>query len=443
MARVVSSEKLNLFSFFVFVILVGSVLLALPFSWGGQRPIGYLNALFTSASAVCVTGLTTVDTSQFSFVGQLIIMLLIQAGGLGIISFTTLYLAVPKRKISFRSIRLVREYYLDTIEYETTNIVRNIIVATFAVEALGTILLYAGFAPTVHRELFFTALFHSISAFCNAGFSLFSSGLEGYVADPFISIVFMVLIVLGGLGFVVLQDVWRRVRGARKRLHLHTRVVLVATGVLILSGLVIYYLLERENLLKSLSPGNQIVAAAFQSVTTRTAGFNTIDEAGMTTSSKLITLLFMFIGGAPGSTAGGIKASTAAIIVLAMLKDVGIDGDMNVGNRKIGGRSIARAHIFALKALVLLFVCVFLLTLTELRGPGSEVSFLQIIFESFSAFGTVGLTLGATPNLSELGKIVIILTMFAGRVGLISFALPGVRRRPELIDYPEGEVLIG
>lgn len=443
MARIVSSEKVNLFSYFVFVILAGAFLLYLPISWKGPSRLAFIDALFTSVSAVCVTGLVSVNTALYTRFGQVIILLLIQAGGLGIIAFTTLYLATPKRKVSFRSLRLVREYYIDTVEYDASHIVRNIMIATFAIEGIGTLLLCFAFEPTVHTALFFAALFHSVSAFCNAGFSIFSSGLVGYVSDPFVSLVIMGLIVSGGIGFVVIQDLVRRASGQRKRLHLHTRIVLIATAVLIVGGLIVYYLLERNYELKRLPFGDQVLAAAFQSVTTRTAGFNTISESGMTTTSKLFTLILMFIGGAPGSTAGGIKASTAAIIFLAMFKDVGLDADMNVGRRKIGGRTIARAHIFALRALVVLFVSVFLLTLTELHRPGGDLSFLQIVFESVSAFGTVGLSLGATHDLSVLGKIVIILTMFTGRVGLISFAITGARRSTVHVEYPEGEVLIG
>ena len=443
MTRVFSSEKLVLFGFFTSVILVGSGLLSLPEAWAGPHPLSYLNALFTSASAVCVTGLITVDTAQYTRFGQLIILLLIQTGGLGIISFTTLYLAVPKRKISFRSIHIIREYYLDTVEYQANNIVRNIIVATLAIELAGALLLYLGFRSSVHRGLIFTAIFHSVSAFCNAGFSTFSSGLAGYLVNPTVSLVISFLIIAGGIGFVVIQDLWRRESGGERRLMLHTRVVLVSTAVLILVGLAMYLILEWNNQLRGLSFGNKLIAAFFQSVTTRTAGFNTINEAGMYPSSKLFTLVLMFIGGAPGSTAGGIKVTTMAIIVLAAVKGVGTEGELGVANRRIGAATISRAHIFAIKALALLFVCIFVLTLTELHGRTTDVSFLQIVFESFSAFGTVGLSLGVTPHLTELGKIVIILTMFAGRVGLISFALPGVRKLQANVHFPEGEVLIG
>lgn len=443
MMRVLSSEKLTLFGFFTTAILLGSALLALPAAWNGPRPLTYLNALFTSASAVCVTGLTVVPTDEFSRFGQLVILLLIQTGGLGIISLSTLFLAVPKRKISFRSIRVIREYYLDTIEYEAGSIVRNIVVATLSIELLGSVLLYFAFRPTVHHRLIFVAVFHSISAFCNAGFSTFSAGLTGYVSNTFVSLAVAFLIVMGGLGFVVLQDLWKRATGDRRRLMLHSRVVLAATVVLVLFGLGVYLALEWNNQLRALSPVHRVVAALFQSVTTRTAGFNTIHESRMEPTSKLFTLLLMFIGGAPGSTAGGIKVTTMAIIVLAAYRGVGREGSLAIGRRRIAPRAIAQAHIFAIKALALLFLCVFLLTLTELHAGRTRLSFLQIVFESFSAFGTVGLSVGATSNLTEFGKVVIILTMFAGRVGLISFAIPGAGKRLAAVEYPEGEVLIG
>jgi len=441
--RVFSSEKLVLFGFFTTVILLGSGLLSLPDMWRGVKPLSYVDALFTSASAVCVTGLITVDTSQYTRLGQVVILLLIQTGGLGIISFTTLFLASPNRKMSFRSIHLIKEYYLDSVEYESKNIVRNIIIATFGTEVVGTVLLYFAFRPTVGHDLVFVSIFHAVSAFCNAGFSTFPTSLQRYVADPFVTLAIAGLIVLGGIGFVVIQDLWRRGTGARRRLLLHSRVVLATSLTLIVFGLGVYLVLEWNNQLATLSPGHRFVAALFQSVTTRTAGFNTIDEAAMHPTSKLFTLVLMFIGGASGSTAGGIKVTTLAVIVLAAIRGVGSEGAMTMGNRTIGASTITRAHTFAAKALVVLFASVFLLTLAELHGGRTDISFLEIVFESFSAFGTVGLTLGATSHLSELGKLVIIATMFAGRVGLISFAIPGVRRLSSGITYPQGEVLIG
>ncbi len=441
--RAFSSEKVVLFTFFAGVILLGSCLLSLKGMWNGTRPLDYLDALFTSASAVCVTGLITVDTSQYSRLGQIVILVLIQTGGLGIISFTTLYLATPNRKISFRSIHLIREYYLDTVEYASKNIIRNIVVATFSIELIGAVLLYFGFRHSVGRDLIFVSVFHAISAFCNAGFSTFPTSLQAYAADPYVSLVVAVLIVLGGLGFVVIHDLWRRTAGGRPRLLLHTRVVIATSLSLILVGLGMFLVLEWNNQLRTLSAPHRIIAALFQSVTTRTAGFNTIDEAGMRPSSKLFTLVLMFIGGASGSTAGGIKVTTLAIIILAAVRGVGNQGIMVMGNRMIGAPTIAQAHTFAVKALAILFASVFLLTLTELHGGRTELSFLQIVFESFSAFGTVGLSLGATANLSALGKVVVIATMFAGRVGLISFAIPTIRKLHPNISCPRGEVLIG
>ncbi len=444
MKRIIQPEQVFLFGFFILTILIGSGLLSIPGAWGGAGRLRYIDALFTSASAVCVTGLITVDTAQYTLLGKIFILLLIQVGGLGIISFTTIYLTTPNRKISFKHRKLIQNSYLVDVENKPEKIIGNIVLVTLVVEALGTVSLYRVFSPEEADGRFFTALFHSVSAFCNAGFSLFSTNLENYTADVRLSVTIMFLIVLGGLGFVVLQDIYHRLTRKNHPLTLHSKIVLIMTVFLIVFGAAAYYLLERSRTTADLEPGTRIMAAFFQSVTTRTAGFNTVNQNAMSLPSKVFTLPLMFIGGSTGSIAGGIKVTTAALIILAIFKGVDRNGEMLLGRRKVPYDAITHAHFFAAKAVVLLFLSVMVLAVVELPDEYGNKTFINLLFEVFSAFGTVGLSQGITGELTVAGKVIIICTMFAGRVGLVSMALPispGYVQRP--IDYPEGEVLIG
>ncbi len=456
MRKTGGNKKLFLFAYFLILIFVGSVLLSLPEAWDGRGHLRYIDALFTSTSAVCVTGLITVQTPDFSLFGQIVILLLIQFGGLGIISFTTLYLAIPARRMSLRDRDAVREYYIDSMRSDPKGIIKKIVLMTLFFEILGTILLFKPFSrgnPFFgQNKIFFLSLFHSVSAFCNAGFSLFRNSLESYRDSVSVNMVIMFLIVFGGLGFVVLQDVSERILGFRRKISLHTKIVLSVTGVLIVGGAILYYLLEAKNTFSGLTTGSKVLASLFQSVTTRTAGFNTVEESALTIPSKTLTLFLMFVGGSSGSIAGGIKVTTFFIVLLVSLREPDSRNELEVFKMKISQRTISKALSFTLKAILILFVSIFLLTVSELllaKGNPNGVyrngrGFLALVFEAFSAFGTVGLSMGVTSHLSIMGKVVIILTMFSGRVGLISIAMPKYKKYPEhLVDYPRGEVLIG
>ena len=445
MARIASSNKVVLFSFFIIVILIGSLLLSLPGMWKGRHPLHYIDALFTSVSAVCVTGLVTVDTSRFTLFGQIVILLLIQVGGLGIVTFSTIYLTGPNARISFSSRKIINEYYIEAIEYNPRRILRNIVLLTIGIEAIGTMVLMRGFAESGEHELFFTSLFHSVSAFCNAGFSLYDDSLEGFSNNAIVLITIMALIVLGGLGFVVIQDVIRKIRrGSDHHLSLHSRIMLIGSAVLIFGGATLYYLFDRQATFHNMTPGHHVMSAIFQSVTSRTAGFNAIEENQMTMPSKALTLLLMFIGGGPGSIAGGVKVTTFFLMIMVALRTGDDQMSVRVGRRTLPPRLTARATNFIIKAMLLLGTAIGLLTVTETLIAGHHDNFMEIAFEAFSAFGTVGLSLGLTPTLTWLGKIVIIMTMFAGRVGLVSLAMPAADRyRERFVSYPEGEVMIG
>jgi len=441
MARTISSEKLTLFTYFISIIAIGTILLRMPAAWDGTEGLKFIDALFTSVSAVCVTGLITVDTALYSAFGKWVILALIQAGGLGIISFTTLYLAIPRGKISLRSVRLIKTSYIDAVEHKAEHIIRNIIVTTIILELIGTLFLYIGFKEVQEKNRFFISLFHSISAFCNAGFSLFTENLTGYHTNPMAAYSVIGLIILGGLGFVVVQDVGKRIAYGKK-LTFHSKIVLSVTGFLIAGGAFLYFVFERNNTLAGVFGFDKLTAVLFQSVTTRTAGFNTVVQSQLTQPSQFITLPLMFTGGSPGSIAGGVKVTTVFIVFLTIFRSPDKEGNFRIGSKKIMRQTVTNANIFIMKALTILILSSFALILGEFL-TGNERPVLPLLFESFSAFGTVGLSLGITPELTVFGKCAIIFTMFAGRVGLISMALPKLRKWEHAVDFPKGEVLIG
>lgn len=438
MRRRQTSDAYYLLAFFALMISVGTALLLLPVSWAGTGRLSPLDALFTATSAVCVTGLSTVDTAAYSRFGQAVILLLIQIGGLGVISFTSILLTIPGRRLPLRRLKTIRGFSVEGVEADYVKIVRNIVFFTVLMETAGAAALFFAFSGAGVEGAAFAALFHSVSSFCNAGFSTFSTGLEGYSRQPGVLIPVMVLVVSGGIGFIVLQDLERRVRGKRRRLSYHTAVVLASTGFLIVTGAVCFWVLERNNALYGMGPGETVLNALFQSITPRTAGFNTVPQTELSQPSTFITILFMFIGGAPGSIAGGIKVTTAFVVVLVMLRRKDENGDINLFNRRLTAATANDAVVYFLKAFALLLCAAGALSITE-RG----VAFGRLVFESVSAFGTVGLTLGVTPGLSLGGKLVIIATMFAGRVGLIALAFPGAARKGAAVSYPEASILLG
>lgn len=437
-----SSERILLFGYFLFHIIIGSFFLSRPFAWGGTFSISTIDALFTAVSAVCVTGLITVDTAGFSQAGQWIILYLIQAGGLGIITFSTLILIVPGTRISFSNRRIIREYYSKESGVQPKKIIQSILIFTFSIEIVGGILLSILFRISGDSQPVVNGIFHAVSAFCNAGFSRYSDSLIGYRSNVPVNIVMMSLILLGGLGFMTIWDSLRKIRDWRKKLQLHTKVMLVATPVLILTGFAVIYLAESNHLFMDYTDGEKILASLFQSITTRTAGFNTVDQADLSDTSFALTLVLMIIGGGSGSTAGGLKVTTAVMLFLVFVQKLNPKGESRIFNRRISHQDLSRASMLFLKAMILLFFVILALTITE--RDQSAFKLQQLIFESFSALGTVGLSQGITSLLSPLGKIIIILTMFAGRVGLFSLIMPdhySIKERH--IDFPRGEVLIG
>lgn len=429
---------------FLVAIIVGTILLSLPFSTT-EGSIPFVDALFTATSAVCVTGLIVKDTPvDFTPAGQVVILFLFQLGGLGIMTFSTLVILAAGGRISIRDRLLVQSGYHPGIPRNFSSLVRNLFAFTLVIEAVGAALLFAWFsADHGAGRAAALAVFHSVSAFCNAGFSLFSDSLTAYCGHAGLNLTIMGLIILGGIGFPVLMEtrelVAARLRGRRLKASLHLKLVLVATGVLIVVPFALLYFQEAGRTLASRTDQERVLGALFQSVTARTAGFNTIDTAALGSVSFLLLLLLMFIGASPASTGGGIKTSTAAILVIFLRARIRARDSVSGFGRNIpAGQVLSAFSLFAL-ALTIIFLSTGALLASQ---PG--IGLREAVFEVFSAFGTVGLSMGATAGLTTPGKIVIILTMFIGRVGPLTLLYAMSRRWAKgRFEYAEESVLIG
>ncbi|QMU99472.1 potassium transporter [Borrelia sp. A-FGy1] len=433
------SDRFFLFSYFILIMFFGSLLLLLPISWKGEEKLEYIDALFTSVSAVSITGLVTVKIENFSTFGFTVIMLLIQFGGLGFITITTFYLLIPKRKLKMTDARIIKQYSLSNIEYNPIKILKSILLITFLIELIGLILILVFFKIRGVKISLFEALFTVISAFCNAGFSMHSESIYAWRDVPEAIIVIAVLIICGGLGFMVYRDVSNTIRD-KKKLSLHAKVVFSFSLFLIVFGAIIFFLSEIHKIKEGYSIGTLILNSVFYSISTRTAGFNYLENSVITSRTQMITLPFMFIGGAPGSTAGGIKITTFFLIILAVIKAQDGNGYI-IGSYKVSIDSIRFALLFFVRAVFILCFSFFVLLAAE---GGDKWKVIDLGYEVFSAFGTVGLSVGVTPELSFLGKIIIIFTMFAGRIGLFSMAIFVSRRsRFEEFTRPRQDILVG
>ncbi|MFZ5586019.1 MAG: TrkH family potassium uptake protein [Thermodesulfobacteriota bacterium] len=436
---------------FAVLILLGAAALWLPVMQG-QGPVSFLDCLFTSTSAVCVTGLITVDTATaWSGWGQALIALLIQAGGLGIMTFSMAMVYLAGKKPSVRSHLALRGALGPVPAPEIGALARDVVLYTLVIEAAAFAALWARFGQDMAwGAAAGVAAFHAVSAFCNAGFSTFGNNLENYPADAAVNLVIMALIVLGGLGFVVLREsrAWLAAvlarRPRRPRLSLHTRTVLITTAALILAGILLLFTLEW------LSNGGaawrgSLWPLLFAAVTPRTAGFNTIPVADLSNGSLLITILLMFVGGSPGSTAGGIKTTTLA--TLAALARSRLHGHATVS---LGRRDLPAAQVGEATTLVLgssLVVCLAVLFLVGLGGDllgHDRGEVLSYAFEAVSAFGTVGLSMGITYDLRPQAKVILILLMFIGRLGPLTLIyLLAERYSPRRYQQAEERIMLG
>jgi trk system potassium uptake protein TrkH len=429
---------------FAAAIAAGTVMLRLPVAHATGSNIGWIEALFTATSAVCVTGLIVVDTGRdFSSVGQAIIVILIQMGGLGILTVGTLLALVTGRRLGFRE-RMNVQTQLSSLQVGgVVRLVRRIVAVVLGVELGGALLLYPrmaaadGWGPGA-----WLAVFHSVSAFNNAGFSLHPDSLTRYVGDPLVNAVILILIVLGGLGFVVVVNLIARHRQAQRApLSLHSKIALSATALLIGLAIVLLLALEWTNphTLGALPVPVRVMAALFQAITPRTAGFHTVDYAGMEQATLLVTILLMFIGGNPGSTAGGIKTVTFFVLVGSAWSLSRGRGELQLFDRRVPVQTAVRAGVITLSSFVVVSVGLIVLSMTD-----AEPGLLRLAFETFSAFGTVGLSMGITADLSPAGKLVIVVLMFIGRLGPLTLGLALVEAPPERrLAYPAEDVVVG
>ncbi|GAB6106232.1 TrkH family potassium uptake protein [Fusibacter bizertensis] len=428
------------------VIIIGTLLLMLPISSQSGQVTSFINALFTATSAVCVTGLVVVDTGTYwSVFGKTIILMLIQIGGLGFMTMTTSIAIVLGKKIGLRNRMIMQEALNQFSISGVVRLTKYVIMATFSVEFVGALLLSTRFVPLygIKNGLYYS-IFHSVSAFCNAGFDIIGNyqSLMPFVRDPIVNIVVMLLIVLGGIGFAVIADL--STFKTYRKLSLHTKLVLLMTFTLILFGFVFIFALEfnNPNSIGNYSIGEKIMASLFHSITPRTAGFNTLDLNGMTVPSRFITMILMFIGGSPGSTAGGIKTTTFGMLILYVISIFRGSDDINFSNRRISKESVHKALAVVFISSFLVVIMTFMMTVFE-----GNFSLEQIVFETMSAFGTVGLSLGITPYLSVMGKIILTIMMFLGRIGpltiVIAISKKASQNKKDLLRYPEGKIIVG
>lgn len=440
-----SSDKVQMFSYFIFISLLGSLFLTFPFAYKSGIPAPYVDALFTSVSAVCVTGLSTLSMDIYTPVGFVIIMMLIEFGGLGIISFVALYIAIPKRKVSLANRTVIRDFFVDDVETEPRRILKSIVFFTLLIELCCAVVLFFAFRNEGSRQPVLDALFHSVSAFCNAGFSTYNDSLVSFRSNPIILSTIMFLIVSGGIGFIVLTDILNSVILRKKKMSFHSKLVLMVTFVLIVTAAAVFFLIERNNAMKGLPLTEQIFASLFQSVTPRTAGFEVISQKLYMPLTKLITAILMFIGGSPGSIAGGVKTTTFFIVLVYALRGNTERTGLNIHHRNIDTAVIEKAFSIVAKSLIIVLLSLGFLLYTEQTALlSNSCSIFDLLFEVISAFGTVGLSLGVTANLTVLGKLIIILTMFIGRTGIFAMALGFNRNEKErFFEYPSASVMVG
>ena len=440
-----STTQIIMLSFLV-VILVGSLLLSLPISSASGEPVPYLDALFTATTATCVTGLVTLPTvTAWSVFGQVVILVLIQVGGLGVITIMSALMILLHKRMSIGDRLLLQDAFnLNSIS-GIVRFVKRVLLGTFLVEAVGAILYMTVFVPEYGKRGIWISVFTSISAFCNAGIDIIAeNSLCDYATNPVINIVTSLLIILGGIGYIVWWDVVglvSRKRGKMRNLTLHSKIAITTTLALIFGGGILILLFEYANPLTigNLSLVDKIQVSFFQSVTTRTAGFATIPQQDLTNASSILCLLLMFIGGAPVGTAGGIKTVTFAVLAVSALATIQNKQEVSLFNRNISKQTVNKAVAVTMMSFAIMF------TSTILLSAVTDADVLDIFYETVSATATVGLTRDLTPYLNAVGKAIIIATMYLGRVGPISLALAlnANKKHQNIIKNPTEDISVG
>lgn len=429
---------------FATVITVGTILLMLPISSLDGKSVGFINALFTATSATCVTGLVVVNTAaHWTNFGKVVLIVLIQIGGLGVMTMTALISFFLGKRISLKTRLLIMEERSADSLQGVIKLTKNILLFTFGVELFGVFL----FALVFIKDFGFKtglsyAFFHAISAFCNAGFDIIGNSMINYVDNPIITLAVCVLVVVGGLGFYVFWDIYTSKKF--KMLTLHTKLVLIVTLILLVGGSILMFLIEKNNpsTMGNLSLSGKINASVFQAVNPRTAGFNSIPIENLRMSSVFLMVVLMFIGGSPASTAGGIKTTTIAVLFVSIYNLVRGKRDFEIFERRILPETTIKAATVLTISLMLVVIVSFTLSITE---ENTGYDFLDLLYETVSAFATVGLTRGITPYLSNAGKLLLTLLMFIGRVGPITVAYALLEQHKNIGNYcyTEGKVIIG
>lgn len=446
----VEPVRLIVSSFFL-IIVAGTIVLMLPISGRGGTPTNLVDALFTATSATCVTGLVVFDTwTHWSTFGQVIILLLIQVGGLGFLTLATGFNLLLRRKLGLRDLLIARESASGN-SMDVSYLIKMILKFTFTCEAAGAIILMFRFVPQFGAHGIWISVFESVSAYCNAGFDILGfvepdASLTNYVGDPLVCLTISFLIILGGIGFVVVDDVFYaqilpRIKKERPhRLNFHSSTVLISTAALLVLGTILFFCCEFDNTMKDMNFFTRLNASFFQSASARTAGFASIDIAAEHDFTKIITIILMFIGASPASTGGGIKTTTFVVLTAAVGSVLSGKTDAVFRRRKIDQAIVYRSLAIFTTALLVLLIT----TGVVLSTNSVSISGVDALFEAASAFGTVGLTAGVTPVLSVPSKLVISLTMFIGRVGPVSLALAlSLRQRNVGAVLPEGKLIVG
>lgn len=425
---------------FFTLIMTGGLLLNLGAVTRSGESIGFINALFTSASASCVTGLTVVNTASYwNSAGQIIILCLIQIGGIGIMSLATIFPLILGKKIDLKNRQLLREQFSVSSYSGIVRLLKYILLFSFSVESIGALILATRFVPRygIFKGLWYS-IFQSVSAFCNAGFDNLGDSIYPFRYDPIVNVVIMALIVIGGLGFLVNQEILRK--KSFKKLSVHSKLVLLISAVLILLGALGFFVIEYSNkdTIATESIATKIGQSFFQSVNTRTSGFYSAQFAGLRDATSFLLILLMFIGGSPGSTAGGLKTTTLGVLVLSSFSAIKGENETVVFNRSIHQQTIRKALALVMVSLLLIFSVSFILTIVE------EMPFIDILFETVSAYATVGLSKGITSYLSTMSKVFLTITMYLGRVGplTLGYAISN-RHHQSRLRYPDVDIAIG
>lgn len=439
--RIVKNVPLFLGMSFLVVILIGATLLSLPIASVDGNSVGFINAFFTASSATAVTGLVVANTAtQWTMFGKVVIITLIQIGGLGTITLFSIATVLLGKKVSLQQRLLVKEQLNITSMSGIVKWVIYVTKITFLIEFIGALLLSFSLIPKYgFKTGVWYSIFHAISAFCNAGFDLFGDSIVSYSGDIYINMIICGLVIMGGLGFLVYMDIYNS-RNFRN-LKMHSKVVISVSALLLIIGTVATLLIEYNNSLSigDFGFGHKVLASFFQSTVTRTAGFNSIDIGQVHDATAIIYILLMFIGGSPASTAGGLKTTTFAVMVFSTIGMVRGEHDIVIFNRKIDKEVILRALAITIVCISLVVIVTMAIAIVE----HDRFDSLDILFETVSAFGTVGMSRGITPHLSDISKIILGFTMFIGRVGPTTIAVGLMKTKPSSIKYASGKILVG